>query len=111
MEPLSLFHDDLEQLAGRSSVAEQVPGCASTCYNVWIPANKHDAAILPLDLILTALRVKKYPLGLLTRKLLFAKQCGIVPGSCRCATAGTCPDHEHCTTSVARYTWSIATSR
>ena len=87
---MSLFNDELELLAARSAVAEQLPGGATTCYNVWIPPNRHDEAILPLQLILAGLRAQRYPVTLLNRKLVFAKECGIIPGTFRYAVVQAC---------------------
>lgn len=88
---MSLFRDELELLAARASVAERVPGCATSCHLLWVPPNQHDQAILPLELILTALRLKNYPKSSLRSRLVFAKRCGIVPDTYRYAFTHTSP--------------------
>lgn len=97
MEPVSLFQDELELLATRVSVAEGLPGEASSCALSWITPNQHDQAILPLELILVALRLKQYPKRLLQSKLVLAKLLGLVPPTYRCADIDmhSCPESGH----------------
>jgi hypothetical protein len=76
-------HNDLELFAARASIVERFPGCATSCHLLWKPPNRHDEALLPLELIVMVLRLQKHSMSLLKRKLLFAKQIGLVPKTYR----------------------------
>lgn len=89
MEPLSLFPDDLERLGARASVAERIHSAATNSHQLWMPPNKYDEAFLPVELITNLLRMKQHPHKLVSSKLEFALQCGIIPLTERCA-AGAC---------------------